>query len=159
VYAVAVVWEPLRDDRRVDGIKIVGVDERNSNLENDHPRFRVYFQRTQDSYIGGWTATYEITGADVVQVVDWAQRQAGETLVYSIALVYDDRAMEEPAPGPGRGLVWLLGMDGNRSELDPSEAEIQRRMLARRQNPVIVPSTDRMPPGVLEPFSDGSDSL
>lgn len=147
-----------RDDRRVDGIEIVSVDERDNNWESEHPRFRVYFQRTGDSYIGGWTATYDITGADVVQVIDWAQRAAGETLVYSVALVYDDRAMEESMPGQGRGLVWLVGMDGNRSDLNPVEAAIQRRMLARREDPVLVPPADRMPPHVPKPFGEGSHS-
>jgi hypothetical protein len=139
-------------------IQIEAVDERDSNWENDHPRFRVYFQRTQGSYIGGWTATYDITGADLIQVLDWAQREAGETFVYSIALVYDDRAREESMPGHGRGLVWLIGIDGNQSDLDPREAEIQNRMLARRAEPIVMPSSDHMTPGFLAPFSRDTGS-
>ena len=46
----------------VDTVQIVQVDERDSNWEGDYPRFRVYFQRTLDSYIGGCTDTYDITG-------------------------------------------------------------------------------------------------
>ena len=144
----------------VDNLQIVPVDERDSGWENEHPRFRVYFQRTQGSWVGGWTATYDITGADIVQVIDWAQRQAGQVFVYSIALVYDDRATEQSMPGHGRGLVWLVGMDGNRGDddLDPAAADIQRRMVARRREPVIVPSADQMPPGILEPYSDANGS-
>lgn len=141
----------------MDTVQIGPVDERDCNWENANPRFRVYFQRTQGPRIGGWTATYDITGADVVQVIDWAQRQAGQVFVYSIALVSDDRAREQSMPGHGRGLVWLLGMDGNRDDLDPAEAEIQRRMLARRREPVRLPAFDHMPPGVLEPFNGASD--
>jgi hypothetical protein len=67
--------------------------------------------------------------------------------VYAIALVYDDQAKAQQRRGRGRGLVWLVGTDGNRSELDPGEAEIQRRMLARRGEPIVVPPADRMPTG------------
>jgi hypothetical protein len=80
-------------------------------------------------------------------------------IVYSIALVYDDGAEEASMPGHGRGLMWLVGMDGNQSELDPREAAIQGRMLSRRHNAVTVPSADRMPPDVLEPFGHGNESV
>lgn len=134
-------------------VEIVEVDERDSNWEDEGPRFRVYFQRTRDTYIGGWTATYDITGADVLQVLDWAQRQAGDELVYSVALVSDSPPVPS-RPEAARGLVWLVGADGNRTELEPAEAEIQRRMLARRRHPVALPEDDRMPAGVLQPFTD-----
>jgi hypothetical protein len=136
----------------VDSPRIVPVDGRGSGWESTRPRFRVYFQRAQDSYIGGWTDTYDVTGADIVQVIDWAQRQAGQRFVYAIALVCDDRAREQSMPGHGRGLVWLLGTDGNRSDLDVAEAETQRRMLARRRKPIQLAPSDHMPPGVLEPY-------
>lgn len=142
----------------MDGVEIVAVDERDSGWERDNPRFRVYLQKTSGTYIGGWTATYDITGADVVQVIDWAQREAGDLLVYSIALVYDDQAGEQLHPGHGRGLVWLVGMDGNRSDLDPAEAQIQKRMLARRGEPVIVPPADRMPPRHSDPNGEEAES-
>jgi hypothetical protein len=142
----------------VDGVQISAVDERDSGWERDSPRFRVYLQKTSGSYIGGRSATYDITGADVVQVIDWAQREAGDSLVYSIALVCDDQAEEQLHPGHGRGLVWLVGMDGNRSDLDPVAAQIQQRMLARRGAPVIVPPADRMPPHGSDPDSDEAGS-
>jgi hypothetical protein len=49
----------------------------------------------------------------VLQVSDWAQRQAGDRLTYAVALVCDDADMQRLSPGHGRGPVWLVGMDGH----------------------------------------------
>ena len=62
---------------------------------------------------GGWTDTYDITGVDVLQAIDWAQRQAGTGFTYAVALVCEDKKQERTNPGFGRGLVWLVGIDGN----------------------------------------------
>jgi hypothetical protein len=130
----------------VTDVEIRAVDERDSSWEKPDPRFRVYLHGSGATRTQGWTATYDITGADVLQVIDWAQRQAGDSLTYAVALVWDDRAREQSHPGQTRGLVWLLGMDGNDSvELLPGA---QARMLGRRPNPVGVPEQDRMPDGV-----------
>ncbi len=104
------------------------------------------------------TDTYDITGADVVQVIDWAQRQAGDSLTYAIALVYDDQAREQLNPEFGRGLVWLVGMDGNDQATEPEEEATQQRMLARRRSPVGVPPADHMPPDVPDPYNDGTQT-
>ena len=128
------------------GIEIVPVDERDSSWEEPSPRFRVYLHHSGDSWTGGATSTYDVTGADVLQVIDWAQQQAGDTRTYAVALVRDDAAEEARDPGHGRGLVWLVGVDGNGAPWDEREADAQRRMLARRKNPVVVPVADRMPP-------------
>ena len=90
----------------------------------------------------------------MLQAIDWAQRQAGDSLTYAVALVYDDEAREQRNPGRGRGLVWLVGMDGNQLPAGPKETETQQRMLARRREPVRMPSADRMPPGVPDPHRD-----
>jgi hypothetical protein len=130
-------------------VSIVPVDERDSGWEDHQPRFRVDLHGSAESSTSGWTATYDITGADVLQVIDWAQAQAGDSRAYAVALVYDDRAREGTSPGYGRGLVWLVGMDGN--EDDPENAlvvAIQQRMLKRRRAPLIIPVADRMPPDV-----------
>jgi hypothetical protein len=142
----------------VDEVQIVGVDERDNNWENNHPRFRVYLHGSGQSSTYGWTDTYDVTGADVLQVIDWAQRQAGDSLTYAIALVYDDEARAQRNPGRGRGLVWLVGMDGNDIPAGPQETETQQRMLARRREPVRLPSADEMPPGVPEPYNAGTES-
>lgn len=70
-------------------IQIRHVPEWDSSWEDDHPRFRVYLHGSGASATHGWTDTYDITGADVLQAIDWAQRQAGERLTYAVALVSD----------------------------------------------------------------------
>jgi hypothetical protein len=107
---------------------------------------------------GGWTDTYDITGADVLQVIDWAQRQAGDQLAYAVALVRDDEELERTNPGFGRGLVWLVGMDGNDSTDEGSaEREVQRRMLLRRLGPVGIPEMDRAPESLPDPYANGTE--
>lgn len=44
------------------------------------PRFRVQLHASGESSTYGWTDTYDITGADVLQVIDWARKQAGDSL-------------------------------------------------------------------------------
>jgi hypothetical protein len=136
-------------------VQIVQVDERDNGWEQPHPRFRVYLHGSGETETHGWTDTYDVTGADVLQVVDWAQRQAGDALTYAIALVYDDAAHEQLDPGSGRGLVWLVGVDGN--DVGPEVRLSQQRMLARRRSPVSIPAGDRMPDGVPDPYNDGTE--
>ncbi|WKN46603.1 hypothetical protein [Nocardioides sp. Arc9.136] len=90
----------------------------------------------------------------------------------------DDAEKGRHDPGDARGLVWLVGGDGNAStsgaalstgtigtldaldgvgDEDVVQARAaQERMLARRSHPVIVPSADRVPPGVPGLSSDGA---
>ena len=136
-------------------VQIVPVDERDSNWENGSPRFRVYLHRGVGETTYGSTDTYDVTGADVLQVIDWAQRQAGDSLTYAVALVYDDKSEGQLNQGCDRGLVWLVGMDGNTSAVNSEETEVLARMLRRRRDPVGVPSGDRMPAGVPEPYNGG----
>ena len=141
-------------------IEIKQVDERDSSWEDSNPRFRVYFHGSGPDSTHGWTDTYDVTGADVLQVIDWAQRQAGEVLTYAIALVLDDEAAELCNPGHGRGLIWLVGCDGNDYPLDHTQdrtQERQSRMLTRRTDPVRIPGADRMPPQLLSPYAHGAD--
>lgn len=137
----------------MDEVQIVQVDERDNNWENDSPRFRVYLHSSGET-THGWTDTYDITGADVLQVIDWAQRQAGDSLTYAVALVCDDRAREQLNAGCARGLVWLVGMDGNTNAQYPEETAILERMLMRRRDPVGVPQSDRMHEGALSVGED-----
>lgn len=137
-------------------MKVVGVDERDSSWEDDRPRFRVYLHGSGPDATTGWTDTYDVTGADVLQVVDWAQRQAGGVLTYAIALVVDDRHEDRMNPGLGRGLVWLVGGDGNDVAETATEQDRQRRMLTRRAEPVGVPPADEAPAGTWMPYVDGS---
>jgi hypothetical protein len=140
----------------VDNMQIVQVDERDSGWEVCSPRFRVYLHGSGESSTAGWTDTYDITGVDVVQVIDWAQRQSGGSLTYAIALVCDDKNAQEHAnPGRGRGLVWLVGSDGNDQPTNQHEVATQKRMLARRRDPIVIPPADLMPPDVPNPHNDG----
>ena len=120
------------DHASMADVRIAQVDERDSSWESDGPRFRVYLHGSSEESTSGWTDTYDITGADVLQVIDWAQWQAGDSLTYAVALVRDDKAHEELNPGHGRGLVWLVGIDGNTNPFDEDvrEAAALRRMLA-----------------------------
>lgn len=130
-------------------IRIVPVDERDCGWEVNSPRFRVYLHGSGAASTAGWTATYDVIGADVLQALDWAQAQASGGRTYAVALVYDDAAQERSTPGFGRGLVWLVGMDGNdQVSEDPASVATQQRMLERRAAPLVVPAGDRMPIGV-----------
>jgi len=147
---------PNMDEPRVD-VRVTQVDERDSDWEDPRPRFRVYLHGSGETTTEGWTDTYDITGADVLQVIDWAQRQAGDQLTYAVAMVRDDAERERRNPGYGRGLVWLVGADGNdNTEDDISGRATQQRMLLRRRSPVGIPETDRAPADVHSPYSDGS---
>lgn len=127
-------------------MQVLEVDERDSSWEESDARFRVYLHASGADETHGSTATYDITGADLLQVIDWAQRHAGDRLTYAVALVLDHDPNPPPDPSSGRGLIWLVGRDGNDVAADePALADAQRRMLLRRHDPVRVPSTDRAP--------------
>lgn len=130
-------------------IQIEAVDERDSSWESHGPRFRVYLHTSSSDDTRGGTSTYDLLGADVLQAIDWAQGQAGDSRTYAIALVWDDVSQERDAPGTGRGLIWLVGMDGNETAVGEYERAIQRRMLARRRRPVVLAEDDRLPPACL----------
>ncbi|GAA1375451.1 DUF2283 domain-containing protein [Luteococcus sanguinis] len=69
-----------------------------------------------------------------------------------MALVVDDEAQEALNPGHGRGLVWLVGADGNDSPSTPDIAAAQHRMLTLR-------ATGDIPSGpCLHPKDSRSDS-
>lgn len=139
-------------------IEVEAVDERDSSWEDHEPRYRVYLHGSGPDATLGSTWTYDLTGADLLQVIDWAQRQAGDRLTYAVALVRDSPDEERLNPSGGRGLVWLVGMDGNDVTDDaPQEREVQRRMLLRRTQPVVVPMADVMPRNVVDPFNDGTE--
>ena len=138
-------------------MQVEQVDERDSAWEDSRPRFRVYLHGSGEGSTHGWTDTYDITGADVLQAIDWAQRQAGDRLTYAVALVRDDAERERHNPGCGRGLVWLVGMDGNDTTEESSpDRDVQRRMLLRRDAPVRLGATDRAPLDAPQPYSHGT---
>ncbi|WP_439936295.1 hypothetical protein ACS3YM_10005 [Nocardia sp. N13] len=114
------------------------VDERDSCWEDDSPRFRVYLHSHPGP--GSATSTYDLTGADALQAIDWAQSHVSAGGTYAVALVW-----ERPGPdGPQRGLVWLVGIDGNTDPATDSERNALRRMAERATTPVVVPPADRV---------------
>lgn len=121
--------------------RVVSIDERDSRWEDPRPRFRVYVYDSCEVSTSGSTEVYEITGADVLQVIDWAQTHAGAERTYSVALV---RVRERPGGDAESGVVWLVGVDGNDDTADdPAGRRAQERMLERRHDPVEVPRADR----------------
>lgn len=136
-------------------IQITPVDERDSSWEDHDPRYRVYLHGGLGEEAMGWTDTYDVTGADLLQVIDWAQAQAGGRLTYAIALVRDERQGPH-GTRPERGLVWLVGTDGMSHPHNALEADWLERMLVRRHSPVLVPTADLMPADVPRPYEDGT---
>jgi hypothetical protein len=122
-------------------MKIEPVDERDSGWEDHTPKFRVYVfdesgQRgEQDGTLGqGYaTSTWDVTGADLIDVIRWAQDRAGDRGLYSVALVAD--GYETHAR---RGLVWLVGMDYQDTPVDERSREVQEHMLGRRGHLVVA---------------------
>lgn len=103
------------------------VDERDSSWEIGEPRFRVYLFLPPHMA----TATYDLTGTDVVGAIRWAQDAAGSKLLFSIALVHDEVLGEG---GRERGLVWILGTDANVSNPTPREQAALDGMWARHRS-------------------------
>ena len=99
--------------------------------EDHNPRFRVYLFRGGDQRKSSWaTDTYDVTGADALEVIDWARNQAGEE-PFAVALVVD-----EPRPKPDtakRGLVWLVGHDANDRPRSETEQHFAERMHGMRR--------------------------
>ena len=48
-------------------MQVIQVEERDSGWEDLDPRFRVYLHGSSATSTGGWTDTYDITGADVLR--------------------------------------------------------------------------------------------
>lgn len=132
-------------------MQVVQVDERTSSWEDSRPVFRVYLHGANDQNVRAtWTDTYDITGADMLQVVDWVQLQGGGTLLWSVALVGQH---DNPDPSHRQGLTWLIGMDGCDVPMDKSEQTTLDRMARRLHDKVAIPAADRTPAGVSDACS------
>lgn len=85
--------------------RITEVDERDSCWEVHSAVYRVY---VFDAARGGShaTATYTIADADVLEVIDWAQQQAGTDGLYAVVLISQD-SDDADALRANRGLTWL----------------------------------------------------
>jgi hypothetical protein len=78
----------------------VAVDPRDQTWEVDRPRYRVYFHE-----VNGASDEYEVTGADVDEVIAWAEEQCGRRMYVLYVCV----------PADGFGLVRRAGVDPNAS--------------------------------------------
>lgn len=120
-------------------MQVQQVDERDSSWEHRVPRFRVYlFDRGRGGGDYAVADTWDITEADVLEVLRWAQQQAGQDRLYAVALVRDELEFRE-ASHPSRGLVWLVGMDFfDDVEGDLNGQRTKDQMIARRGRAVIA---------------------
>lgn len=112
------------------------VDERDSSWEDHNPRFRVYlFDRGRGGEYA-ITDTWDLTGADVLEAMRWAQQRAGGDGLYALALVRDDL---QPYGATERGIVWLVGMDWFDDVTgSPAGERTKARMIARRGRLVVA---------------------
>jgi hypothetical protein len=105
-------------------VHVEPVDERTSEWEDHRPRFRVYLFEGGDRRTGFGTSTYDVTGAEALEVISWAEEQAGDDGLYAVALVGDR--------GGRKGLVWLQGIDANNGPGDLRHEVLRTAMLGRR---------------------------
>lgn len=119
-------------------MRVVQSDERDVSWESHHPVFRVYFHSSSLQRTAGPTATYDVSGADLLQVIDWAQSHGGDRFTFAIALLTLSNYCD-------RGLVWLVGVDGNDEGHREALLSNQTRMLSRRKHPVKIPVADKSP--------------
>lgn len=92
-------------------MKATGIDPRDANWEIPSPRYRVYFHDSK-----GASDEYEVEGADVLEVMAWAEEMRGDRTFVLYACI----------PRDGLGLLRLHGRDPNegrsvrwRSQLRP----------------------------------------
>ena len=85
-------------------MQVKGVDPRDQKWERDSPTYRVYFwERTGTSDLSGWRSDeWELSAADVDEVLSWADEHADGRLV-NVWLVHND--------AHGLGLIRLMGRD------------------------------------------------
>lgn len=71
-------------------VQVEGIDERDGRNEFEASLFRVTIFRGGDEPWSSWsTATYEVTDADVLEVITWARVRAGMDGLFAIALVVE----------------------------------------------------------------------
>lgn len=131
-------------------MKISRADENSLTREAYDPVFRVYFHDSLPEATRGATEVFDVSGLDVVQAINWAQRIARNQRTFSIALI-DGRTRSGDV-----SITWLVGCDGNddalagSSDVDQWVAAQQRRMLLRRQCPVGIAPFDEAPSADLD---------
>lgn len=91
-------------------VHVRSIDPRDQTWEQNHPAYRVYFHDAD-----GLSDEYEVTGADVEDVIAWAHTQLGKrTFVLYVAVAEPD----------GLGLVRLLGHDPHANQAPSASASV-----------------------------------
>jgi hypothetical protein len=103
-------------------MEITRSDERDSCWEQYRNTFRVYFFEGQQHAVD----TFDISDAIFSEVINWAEREAGDRL-YAVTLV----ALNERGE---RGLIWLNGYDANSPPGDSLERRLMAEMYARSEH-------------------------
>jgi hypothetical protein len=107
-------------------VHVEPVDAQKTSWEDHRPRFRVLLFERPDHTAPFHTSAYDVTGAEVPEVLSWAEDQAGDEGLYAVALVG-----RNPRGEPG--LTWLVGMDANDAPgHDLRQEMIRTAMHARR---------------------------
>lgn len=116
-------------------VRIRRADERDVEWERHDALFRVHVFRGGDDAAGrSWeSAPYDVSDADALDVIGWAQDQAGDDGLFSVALIDES---------DGRGLVWLVGMDANDQPRNEQQRRQRAAMFERRGKPVIRGAAD-----------------
>jgi hypothetical protein len=106
-------------------MRIMPALEQDSHWEQFDAVYRVFLFSGGGGGKSWATKTYDLTDADVDEVMGWAESNLGPGDLYSVALRQDN--------GDDRGLIWLAGYDMNDDEpTDQRKAQILARMLERR---------------------------
>jgi hypothetical protein len=79
-------------------VKVRPVDPRDQEWGLERPDYRVYFYDSR-----GKSSEYEVSEADVIEILEWADAQKGDRTYVLYVVV----------PGDGPGLVRLVGEDPN----------------------------------------------
>jgi hypothetical protein len=111
-------------------VHVEPVDERTSSWEDHRPRFRVYLFGAGEGRSFA-TSIYDVTGAEALEVISWAEEQAGAEGLYAVALVSRN-------PRGELGLTWLQGIDANDGPGDLRHEVLRAAMLARRGRPSVT---------------------
>lgn len=101
------------------------IEERTSDWEDHRPRFRVLLFEPIEGTPSFRTSTYDVTGAEALEVLAWAEDQAGDEGLYAVALVGQNARGEQ-------GLTWLQGIDANSAPGDLRQEVLRTAMLGRR---------------------------
>ena len=120
-------------------MRVVRSTELDSNWEDHDARYRVYFFEGGDQPGRSWSVdTFDVTDAEVVEVISWAETEAGDSRLFAVELV-GERDEDVPVVRR-RGLTWLLGMDANDAARNELEQRLQQRMRDRRARHTVRPT-------------------